>query len=386
MTEGPSPDSERSLYLLQVYPLLDPENLLCVPLAGEAIRVGRDPEAGIARPDDKEMSRHHATLSPADDGWAVQDAGSTNGTHVNGEPVKSTPLQLGDLLRLGSHFFQVREDSTEDPKWPVVRQWGLVGGASVEAARTAVREAAERRACLLVTGDVGTGKGLVARAVATSTERSDQFVEQSCSAIPTDLIDVALFGRAAGRGAARVGIVRKADGGCLLLRDIDVLPSSVQDRLLRFIESGEFTPVGSEQTETADVQLVCSTPGDLARATEEGRFSRTLCERLGECSVELPALVDRLEDVPAIAAHLLGEAGRSAEASVLRWDVVDALLGYHWPGNVRQLVETMKHAHEAAPEDGAIFPTHLPGRITTWVKLRNSKPVSVPPPAIATRS
>ncbi|MGK6355213.1 nitrogen regulation protein NR(I) [Sphingomonas sp. DT-207] len=201
---------------------------------------------------------------------------------------------------------------------------------------------------VLISGESGTGKELVAKAIhELGPRRRAPFVALNMAAIPRELIEAELFGHERGAftgAAARVaGKFEQAAGGTLFLDEIGDMPMDAQTRLLRVLQSGEFTTVGGARTIKADVRIVAATNKDLSQLVQSGQFREDLFYRLNVVPVTLPALRERREDVPLLARHFLD---RAAEAGLphkqLDGDAIAVLKGYDWPGNVRELENLMR--------------------------------------------
>jgi DNA-binding NtrC family response regulator len=197
---------------------------------------------------------------------------------------------------------------------------------------------------VLITGESGTGKELVARHIHGQSARARAiFLPFNCTATPKEIIDSQLFGhrRGAFTGATAnyPGIIKAADGGTLFLDEIGDLSLEVQPKLMRFLQEGEIQPLGETKPLRVDVRIIAATNADLERAVEEGRFREDLFHRLNIIRIHVPPLRERREEVPVLAAHFLEHfSSRSRKPGVaFRQDAIDALVGYDWPGNVRQL-------------------------------------------------
>ncbi len=224
--------------------------------------------------------------------------------------------------------------------------------AAMRTLQTAIDSVARSSAPVLVTGETGAGKELVARAIHERSSRSHQpFVAVNMSAIPRELLEGELFGhvRGAFTGAAqpRKGLFTSADGGTLLLDEIGDMSIGLQAKLLRVLQSGDVRPVGGERTHHVDVRVIAATHRDLRALIKEGLFREDLYFRLNVLPVCVPPLRDRREDIPALAAHLLAEACRRAPLSPVRRlgpDALRVLSEAPWPGNVRELASSIERA------------------------------------------
>jgi DNA-binding NtrC family response regulator len=196
---------------------------------------------------------------------------------------------------------------------------------------------------VLITGPNGVGKDRIASIIhRNSTAMRGPFVAINCGALPPELLEAELFGAAAGAYTGvqrtRAGRFELADGGTLFLDEIGNLPLSGQVKLLRVLETGQFEPLGSSYTRSAQVRIVSATNADLPAAIAEGRFREDLYYRIAVCEVRVPALLERPDDIVPLAEHFLGEQLRLGE------DARAALLRYHWPGNVRELRNAIERA------------------------------------------
>jgi two-component system response regulator AtoC len=228
----------------------------------------------------------------------------------------------------------------------------LVGGSpSMTEVFSLVGQVAPTRSTVLVTGETGTGKELVARAIHEHSPRRDKlFVPLNCTAIPSELLESELFGhvRGAFSGAQsdRVGKFQAADEGTLFLDEIGDMDVRLQAKLLRVLQEGVIEPLGSNRRIRVDVRIVASTNRDLEAAIRDGRFRDDLYYRLNVFRVHLPPLRDRQEDVPALAQFLLDRFARELGRPPLRLEPAAAALlqRYAWPGNVRELGNVMERA------------------------------------------
>ncbi len=229
--------------------------------------------------------------------------------------------------------------------------FGFIGAsAPMQAAYRTIESVAASKASVFITGESGTGKELAAEAVHRASPRIGRnFVALNCGAIPRDLLESEVFGHVrgafTGASADREGAAKLADGGTLFLDEIGEMPLDMQVKLLRFVQTGTFSPVGSSRLERVDVRFVCATNRDPMLEVQAGRFREDLYYRLYVVPVELPPLRDRGEDVLMIARSFLTQFAREEGRGFLGFSPAaeQALLQYGWPGNVRQLQNTVRN-------------------------------------------
>ena len=241
-----------------------------------------------------------------------------------------------------------------------LRDSGLVGDSAVmrDLGITISRVAASTAARVLVLGESGTGKALVAKAIhAGSTRASGPFIEINCASLPEQLIEAELFGveRGAYTGAhqRRVGLVALADKGTLFLDEIAEMPLALQAKLLHFLENGQYRPVGSSHTVSADVRVVAATNRDLTAEVQAGHFREDLYYRINIVCLKIAPLRERGGDIAQLVAHFAERYAHESGTEPIRIDAsVQALLtGYHWPGNVRELKNLIERLTILLPGD-----------------------------------
>ncbi len=296
---------------------------------------------------DPTVSRYHCEIAVEGNRAAVIDLGSKNGTVLDGVAVKHAYLRDGSLLRLGASV--VRFDLAAESNRVLIserQQFGkLVGVSPAMRHLFAILErAAGSDATVLLEGETGTGKGEAAEALHRASPRAVRpLVTVDCGAIPANLLESELFGheRGAFTGAVaqRIGAFEEADGGTVFLDEIGELPTELQPKLLRVLETRTLRRVGGTGTVKVDVRIVAATNRDLRAEVNAGRFRADLYFRLAVVRAALPALRQRPEDLPPVAAALLRRLGADDDQLMLLGtpEVADRLASAAWPGNVREL-------------------------------------------------
>jgi two-component system response regulator HydG len=267
------------------------------------------------------------------------------------------PSNADDFRRIVASALDWRQHPNESVRLSVapatLEKPELVGtGPAMRRLQTAVDFVARSSAPVLVTGETGSGKELVARAIHTRGARSLRpFVAVNMSAIPPELLEGELFGhvRGAFTGALqpRKGVIMEAHGGTLMLDEIGDMSYALQAKLLRVLQFGEVRPVGSERTHQVDVRVIAATHRDLPALVKEGRFREDLFFRLDVLRVPVPPLRDHREDIPELAAYFLASARQRAPLSPVRSigpDAIRVLSEASWPGNVRELASCIERA------------------------------------------
>lgn len=228
--------------------------------------------------------------------------------------------------------------------WSSIQATLIGRSAAMERVRQMVRTLAATPADVVIYGETGTGKDLVARCLhERSSRRGGHFVPVNCGGLPENLVDSELFGHEAGAftGALkrRIGKFKHADGGTLFLDEIESMPLAVQVKLLRALQERSIERVGSNQAVQVDVRVIAASKVDLREASDAGRFRADLYYRLGVAFIELPPLRERREDIPLLFEHFTLQAARryGQSAPVPDTQALSALLGHAWPGNVREL-------------------------------------------------
>ncbi|MDB5212739.1 MAG: Sigma-54 dependent response regulator [Myxococcaceae bacterium] len=367
------------------------------PLASDVSIIGRSAPAHvvIAHPT---ISRMHLRIARSEDGFVLRDLGGRNGVLVNGRRVTETFLSHGDVIRVGDVLLQLvvrganafvpyRIDGQVASGARRVAIEGAVGGAQLARMSAELTNIAKTLLPVLVLGETGTGKELVARALHATSGRLGPFRALNCAAIPQALVESELFGFKKGSfsGATRdhTGIIRAADGGTLLLDEIGDMPLEAQAKLLRTLETREVVPVGGITGEKVDVRIVSATHRDVRARVDAGQFRGDLYARLNGYTLSLKPLRERKEDLYLLVRHFLAEAGEASRDVTFRFMVT--LCQYDWPYNVRELASAVKRAVSVS-EGGPLDAPDLPDTVTASMKdYGAAAPPSEepPPPSIA---
>ena len=214
-----------------------------------------------------------------------------------------------------------------------------------------VESVADTKATILITGESGTGKSLIARAIHRRSDRRDKpFVEVACGALPENLLESELFGHVAGSftGATgnKEGKFKQADGGTIFLDEIGTASPGLQVKLLRVLQDFQFEQVGGSETFTVNTRVILATNEELTKAVEEGRFRQDLFYRINVINLQLPSLSERSSDIPALANHFLSQIVAETGKSIEGFDrpALAAMQSYRWPGNVRELQNVVERA------------------------------------------
>jgi DNA-binding NtrC family response regulator len=290
------------------------------------------------------VSRFHVELEAIEEGIAIRDLGSTNGTRLGSTTVREVVVSQGVELSLGRTTVKLHVSSEHtDVAVSEAASFGELSGqsAAMRAIYAVLERAAPTTAPILITGESGTGKELAARAIHGASSRRDApFEVIDCGGLPPSLIESELFGHEKGAftGASgeREGAFERADGGTLFLDELGELPLELQPKLLRALGEREVRRIGGD-IRRVDVRVVAATNRDLRREVNSGRFRADLFYRLAVIQVRMPPLRDRLDDLPVLAGNLLRSIGKERGLDVSDVELDAELWQHAWPGNVREL-------------------------------------------------
>ncbi len=330
--------------------LAGPDEGLVREIESSSIRVGAR-QGNDVQLSDSGVSGLHFEITLEDRGYRLKDLDSTNGTFVAGLRVNDIYIKPDTVIQVGATKmrFQPLSESVEVELANSGKFGGMIG-ESVKMRQLFARleKIAPSNATVLITGETGVGKELVAEAMHEMSPRSKgPFVVLDCGSIPQNLIESELFGheRGAFTGAqsAHAGVFERADGGVVFLDEIGELPLSMQPKLLRALERKEVRRIGGSKMINVDIRVVAATNRDLGVEVNRGRFREDLYYRLAVARVHVPPLRERSEDVLALIDHFL-EITPAAEGTVLAPDTIALMKEHDWPGNVRELRNVIERA------------------------------------------
>jgi two-component system, NtrC family, nitrogen regulation response regulator GlnG len=329
---------------------------------GEAIILGAEPfvigsgfETTLRLPDPS-VSRRHLELVNKGGVVAAKDLGSTNGSYYEGSRFDAIDLQPGAVFQVGETELQLVAPEKSDPLPPSqAAAFGPLLGKSrrMREVFAVLERAAKGDATVLISGETGTGKEVVAEAIHQQSKRASKpFIVVDCASIPATLIESELFGHVKGAFTNamtdRIGAFEAANGGTIFLDELGELPSALQPRLLRVLETRRVKPVGSNENRPIDVRVIAATNRSLEEEVRERRFRSDLYFRLAVVRVNLPALRERREDIPVLAQAFLEKIDKAGLE--LTSEILAALTSYDWPGNVRELRNVIDQAASLSSE------------------------------------
>jgi len=354
----------------------------------EEIRIGSMEDNDVVLGDDT-VSRYHCRITQEDNGYVLLDQRSTNGTFINKVRIREAYVKPGSIVSVGQSQlrFNAREEEVEIVPSRSDRCAGLIGGNSrMREIYSIIEKIAPTATTVVIDGETGTGKEVVAQAIHSLSPRSrNDLVVFDCGAVPPNLIESELFGHEKGSftGAVmtRQGLFEQADGGTLFLDELGELPLDLQPKLLRALEQREVRRVGSAKPSKVDVRIIAATNRNLEDEVRAGRFRQDLFYRLSVVRLHLPSLHDRADDIPLLVQHFLdnGAFNRKPNAPIVRSvarDAITALQSYPWPGNVRELVNVVERAVSFCDTD-TIELSDLPD----YIRTAKAPPLKDPAPS-----
>mgnify|MGYP006285338337 CR=1 FL=1 len=278
------------------------------------------------------------------------------------------PLTWTNVVQPLERALKSRREEKKPKNYQSLKRDDIVGSSPlIRAVLDTVGLAADSGASVLISGETGTGKELVARAIhANGPRQSKPFVVVDCASLPENLIESILFGHVKGSftGADqdREGLIKQANGGTLFLDEVGELPYSMQRSFLRVLEQRSFRPVGAKKEEQSDFRLVTATNRNLDEMVEKKRFRKDLLFRIRSFHIDLPSLRERIEDIESIVRHYMSRVSfkLGVPEKDLSPEFLDALSAYTWPGNVRELVNSVERAMAAAHHAPTMYLKHLP--------------------------
>ncbi|CAN5911026.1 hypothetical protein BH11MYX2_BH11MYX2_06450 [soil metagenome] len=342
--------SSARLRRCRVEVITGPDAGLVRDIEAHVIRVGARRGNDLQLTDSK-VSGLHCEIRLDDRGYRLRDLDSTNGTYVSGLRINDVYIQPGAQIALGGTRFKFDPlgDSVEIELSDTDR-FGSMIGRSVKMRELFARleKLAKTDTTVLVTGETGAGKELVAEALHDYSPRSTgPFVVIDCGSIPPNLIESALFGHErgafTGATASYAGAFERAHNGTVFLDEIGELPLAMQPKLLRVLENKEVRRVGGSKTLEVNLRIVAATNRDLGVEVNRGRFREDLYYRLAVARVHVPPLRDRKDDLPLLIEHILTLTPGGETASIAQ-ETIDLMMKHDWPGNVRELRNVIERA------------------------------------------
>lgn len=373
-------DVGHPLALAWLFPKTDGPVLPLLGHRGSEAFIGRDEDCAVAL-SGADVSRRHAVVRVEGPHHVLVDLQSRNGTWVNGRRIESLVLARGDVVRVGGWIAVVGR--APGPLGTLAP--GVFGGQLLREALEPIERAARSDLPIVLEGETGTGKEVIARAIHAWSGRSGPFVAVNCAALPEALAEGELFGyrRGAFTGAeqASLGHFRSAQGGTLLLDEVCDLPLPLQAKLLRVLEEREVQPLGEAKPSKIDVRVVTAAQSSLSQAAQRGQFRPDLLARLDGLTQLLPPLRERRAELPYLFTRLLVQ-GSGARPPDVEARLVERLCLYDWPFNVRELALLVKRLLVLHGTEGQLKVKHLPQRLRGEA-TQASLPGSVPTPASA---
>ncbi len=326
-----------------------------VDLNRALIRIGKKEDNDLVV-DEKTISRNHLEIIQTEDSYLLKDLNSTNGTYINDIRVKEAYLSPGDIIRIGTiniEFIAFDEKVQIEPS--TKQEFGLLIGRSRKMRQifSILEKISPTNATVIIEGETGTGKEVVARAIhQNSSRKTKPLIVFDCSAVAQNLIESELFGHVkgsfTGAVATRKGAFEEANGGTIFLDEIGELTLDLQPKLLRALEQREIKKIGSNESTSIDVRVICATNRNLKKEVSENRFREDLYYRLSVVKIHIPPLRERPDDISLLIEKFLASSkfnlnpDGSLKVTRVEDDALKMLTRYQWPGNVRELANILE--------------------------------------------
>jgi DNA-binding NtrC family response regulator len=337
----------------------------------ETVVVGRNEACDLVL-DDRKVSAVHMELVATERGVRLRDLGSRNGTFIGDTRVGEVYLTKHAYISLGDSMLELTPTGPAEVEVPDLGGFGPLVGQSpgMRGVFERLKKASPTDLTVLVTGETGTGKELVAAAIHGASPRASKpFVVVDCGAIPATLAESALFGHERGSftGAVdkRVSPFVEADGGTIFLDELGELPVDVQPKLLRALAEQRVKSVGSNSYRPVNVRVIAATRRDLVREVNSGNFRSDLYFRVAQLKVDLPSLRQRLEDIPVLVRKMMEDMDDKEAYGRITNDSLERLMRHDWPGNVRELRNVIAVALAFAKEGPIDLAAHLSPLVTS---------------------
>ena len=362
----------------------------------DAVRIFRGPVGVALRAhtlevaiDDPYASANHALLRLTPEGTTIRDEGSSNGTYVDGAPLLAGEERRvrSALIEVGRTFFFLRDEmagARDSPTMPDGTE-PLTFHAGFAAELNRAARLARRSHDLLVVGESGAGKEVVARWLHHQSGRPGPLVAVNCAALPEHLLEDELFGHVkgafSGAHSDRTGLIRAAHEGALLLDEVGEMSPALQAKLLRVLEDRRVRPLGGERELPVDIQVIAATHRDLRTMVDEGRFRKDLHARLGLLTVTIPPVRERREDLGLLIRSVLKPLPAGVQSLRFELETLRRLLLHDWPMNVRELRKLLLAAVDLAiaEGDGAVVvgPRHVPTGMLGSIERPSTAPAQL---------
>jgi DNA-binding NtrC family response regulator len=335
-------------------------------ISGDVIRVGKVEGNDIVLPDDT-VSRVHCEILRDAKGYLVRDLHSTNGTFLDGAEIREAYIRAGSVITVGTVQlkFQPYEERIEILPSEKDALGEMVGSSlRMREIYGLIERIAPTEATVLIEGETGTGKDLLARTIHDLSRRAKApFVVVDCGSVAPNLIESELFGHEkgafTGASTTRQGAFETAHGGTLFLDELGELSLDLQPKLLRVLEQREIRRVGGNRTIKVDIRILAATKRELSKEVAKGKFREDLYFRLSVVPIRMPSLRERKEDIPAIVRSFLSKMDQPRE---LDESAMQQLETHDWPGNIRELRNVLERGAYLAPGTAPVRLVSLPGQ------------------------